>query len=340
MSLRPHQSEALASVRTPPAEADLKTPAIAPPNGPALPLAVYRLDFTAQDPIRLPAYAGSAWRGVFGHALKRLVCVTREPTCPPCLLYRSCIYPYLFETPPDPAAGKLRKYPAAPHPYVLRPGAGGAQPAGAALDLEVVLFGHGNRHLPYLIHAFDRAVQRGIGQDSGRLELRQVAQQTLDGGWQPIYRPGEALQPAPPFVPKPPPCPERLTVLLETPLRLRLAEKLMGADAFQFGALFANLLRRISLLTTFHTDAPLAVDFAGLNRAGWSVPTRAARLHWHEWTRYSSRQEALLQMGGLLGEVELNGSGLEPFWPYLWLGQWTHAGKGAVMGLGRYRLLV
>jgi len=43
-------------------------------------------------------------------------------------------------------------------------------------------------------------------------------------------------------------------------------------------------------------------------------------------------------MGGLIGEVELDGAGLESFWPYLWLGQWTHAGKGAVMGLGGYRI--
>lgn len=307
---------------------------------PGLPLAVYRLDFTAQDPIRLPAYAGSAWRGVFGHSLKRLVCVTREPACPPCLLYRSCVYPHVFETPPDPAAGKLRKYPAAPHPYVIRPGIGGAHPAGGSLDLELVLLGHGNRHLPYLLHAFDRAGQRGIGQNAGRLALAHVAQQRPEGDWQPIYRPGEPLQPEAPFVPAPPPCPARLTLALETPLRLRQDEKLVGPDAFRFGALFSNLLRRISLLATFHADAPPAVDFAGLSRAGWSVPTRAARLRWQDWTRYSSRQDALLLMGGLVGEIELDGAGLEPFWPYLWLGQWTHAGKGAVMGLGRYRLLM
>lgn len=47
------------------------------PTLPVLPLARYRLTFA-----RLPAYAGSAWRGA-GHALKRLVCVTREPACPP-----------------------------------------------------------------------------------------------------------------------------------------------------------------------------------------------------------------------------------------------------------------
>ncbi len=339
------RSTATAPSRTPDARAE-GPPTAAPARCPnfaaplSLPLAVYRLEFAAQDPIHLPAYAGSAWRGVFGRALKRLVCVTREPTCPACLLYRSCAYPYLFETPPDPAAGKLRKYPAAPHPYLLRPGPGGVHPAGATVHVDAVLLGHGNRHLPYLLHAFVQAGQRGIGQSDGRLELTRVAQQTPEGDWRPIYRPGEALQPSSPFVPEPPPCPARLTLCLETPLRLRQAEKLVGPEAFRFGALFANLLRRISLLATFHADAPLEADFAGLSRAGWTVRHRAARRRWHEWVRYSSRQDALLQMGGLVGEIELDGAELEPFWPYLWLGQWTHAGMGAVMGLGRYRLTV
>lgn len=305
---------------------------------PQLPVAIYRLNFLAQQPIHLPAYAGSAWRGVFGRSLKRLVCVTREPTCPSCLLYRSCVYPYLFETPPDPAIGKLRKYPAAPHPYVIRPGGGGVQPAGATVTVQVVLFGHGNRHLPYVLHAFDRAAQHGIGQGDGRLELTQVSQQTPEGDWRLIYQPSHTLQPLPPRVPKPPPCPTQVRLVLETPLRIRQAEKLLGPEAFQFGALFANLLRRISLLMAFHTDAPLEADFAALNRAAWAIQHRTARLRWHEWTRYSSRQDALVQMGGLVGELELDGAGLEPFWPYVWLGQWSHAGKGVVMGLGRYRL--
>lgn len=305
-----------------------------------LPLAVYRLEFSTLDAVRLPAYAGSAWRGVFGRALKRLVCVTREPACPSCLLYRSCVYPYLFETPPDPAAGKLRKYTAAPHPFVLRPGGGGAHAAGATVSVDVVLFGQGNRQLPYVLHAFDQAARRGVGQGDGRLELQQVWQQTPTGDWRSIYAAGGSLEPLPPTTPTLPPAPTRLRIVLETPLRIYQTEKLLSPAMFQFGALFSNLLRRISLLTTFHTDAPLETDFATLSRAGWTVEAQALHLRWHEWVRYSSRQDALLQMGGLLGEIELAGAGLEPFWPYLWLGQWTHAGKGAVMGLGRYRLIV
>jgi hypothetical protein len=308
------------------------------PTFPILSLACYRLIFRAVDDLRLPAYTGSAWRGAFGHALKRLVCVTREPACPPCLLYRSCIYPYVFETPPDPGVGKLTQYPAAPHPFVLIPDEhSGGVVAGEILTLDVHLFGHGNRHLPYIIHALNQAGQCGLSKDRGALALERVAQ--TDGqNWQPIYAPGESFTPLPAAAPVAPPCPERLALRFLTPLRLTSESRLVSQDRFQFHHLFSNLLRRISLLTAFHTDAPLEADFAGLTQAARVIEVDHARLRWHDWTRYSSRQDALIQMGGLVGEIELTGGGLEPFWPYLWLGQWTHAGKGAVMGLGRYQI--
>ena len=43
-------------------------------------------------------------------------------------------------------------------------------------------------------------------------------------------------------------------------------------------------------------------------------------------------------MSGLLGFVELTTEGLAPFWPFLAMGAHIHAGKGTVMGLGRYRI--
>lgn len=45
-----------------------------------------------------------------------------------------------------------------------------------------------------------------------------------------------------------------------------------------------------------------------------------------------------MQLGGLVGIIRLEGLDLAPFWPYLWLGQWTHAGKATSIGLGRYTL--
>ena len=36
--------------------------------------------------------------------------------------------------------------------------------------------------------------------------------------------------------------------------------------------------------------------------------------------------------------LDLAGHDLAEFWPYLWLGQWTHVGKGTSMGMGAYTI--
>ena len=66
-----------------------------------LPIGHYTVCFRLRQELRFTQHAGSAWRSAFGHALKRTVCVTREPICSACLLFRSCPYPYLFETRPQ-----------------------------------------------------------------------------------------------------------------------------------------------------------------------------------------------------------------------------------------------
>ena len=309
-------------------------------NKPQLPFAVYRFRFKALEPVRLPDYSGSAWRGVFGNSLKRLVCVTRDPQCEHCLLYRSCIYPYIFETPPDPGVGKMRKYNAAPHPFVLYPGAtmSGQLAADTEHELDVTLFGHGNRQLPYIIHALDRAAQRGIGKQRGKLGLLEVRQRVQED-WVSIYEPDASLRPVPPLTPELPDCPAQLTLRFVAPFRMKVEDRLVTPESFAFKRLFSALLRRISLLTAFHTDTPLETDFADLTRSAGAIAVAQHTLRWHEWTRYSSRQDSLMQLGGLLGEITIEDCDLTRFWPYIWLGQWTHAGKSTSMGLGKYEVI-
>src|SRR4030042_4120219 len=75
----------------------------------------------ALDCIHLPAYKGSTLRGGFGHAFKKIVCVNKEKICESCLLKQKCAYSYIFETPPPSDTSKMRKYPYAPHPFVITP---------------------------------------------------------------------------------------------------------------------------------------------------------------------------------------------------------------------------
>ncbi len=45
---------------------------------PNIPVNIYRFCFKTDSPPRLPDFPGSAWRGAFGHALKKTVCVVRN----------------------------------------------------------------------------------------------------------------------------------------------------------------------------------------------------------------------------------------------------------------------
>ncbi len=306
-----------------------------------LTVARYRVAFQAETVVRFPAYAGSTWRGAFGHALRRAVCVTRAPTCTDCLLRRACVYSYVFETP----AGQqplLEKIDSAPHPFILHPLAtSGAQYArGETLYLGLSLFGRAIAHLPYVIHALQQAGAHGIGQADGRLRLLAVEQEacTGQGVWQTIYQAGAALQALPVLMPGLPPVPEQVVVRWQTPYRAVQQGRLLRAGQFGFAVFFTQLMRRISLLQALHGAEPLTLDFKTLSQQASQVQAQNSQLHWYDWARYSNRQQSLVQMGGLLGEFTLEAEQLAVFWPWLWLGQWTHVGKGAVMGLGEYSL--
>ncbi|MCC5872274.1 MAG: CRISPR system precrRNA processing endoribonuclease RAMP protein Cas6 [Gammaproteobacteria bacterium] len=305
----------------------------------AIPVARYRFRFRALSRIALPPFSGSTWRGVFGMALKDSVCVTRQATCHRCLLVRHCSYSYLFETPPPPDTEKMRRYNAAPHPFLIEPHSDVEIRANESFGVDAVLIGKGNDYLPFVVHALRAAGEQGIGRANGRFVLESLA---LEAGsrWREFYAPGDALEIPDPTLIEAAECPQRVRVVLQTPLRLQRQGRLLDAERFEFPAFFSSILRRLSMLRYFHTDTPLEVDFKGLTRAASGISPTARDLRWFDWNRYSNRQKRALEMGGLLGSFVLEGPGLEPYWPYLVAGEQIHTGKGTVMGLGRYHLEV
>jgi hypothetical protein len=137
-----------------------------------------------------------------------------------------------------------------------------------------------------------------------------------------------------------PPMPNSIEITLHTPVRIKQDGKNLTAASFNFGAFFNTLLRRISLISYFHTDTPLETDFAGLSQQARTIQFNSQQLKWYDWTRFSSRQKTEMNMGGVVGTLQLNMAGLENFWPYLWLGQWSHLGKGTSMGMGAYSIKI
>lgn len=284
-------------------------------------LEVVALDFRfrARQQMRMRRYTGSAWRGGFGRALRRAVCVTGLSDCPGCPLEARCAYPYLFETRPSTKGGILSGYDRVPNPFVLTPrwSEGQSLPVGSEVEIRLVLIGRAIAHAGIAKEALSEAGLRGLGPDRGVLDPVSI----------------EATSPPPPG-----PSPDCVEIELMSPLRLVEAGRLVGPAALRPRHLLISLLRRISLLAELHGPTPLALDYRSLRDRAEAAEFASAVLSWTEWARYSSRQHQLLQMGGLLGSLSLPFRGLEPFWPFLSLAPWVHAGKGATMGLGAMRI--
>jgi hypothetical protein len=284
-----------------------------------LEVAAFELLFRARAPMRLPGYMGSAWRGGFGRALKRAVCVTGLPVCQGCRFEHGCVYPYLFETAPGGEGGILAGYDRVPNPFVLAPPweEGRLLPAGGETGLRLILIGRAIEHAAFARQAVIEAGLRGLGPDRGALDLVVV----------------DAVGPLPPA-----PCPEGVAIALSTPLRLVEAGRLVGGAALRPRHLLLALLRRVSTLAERHgphRSTSITARSRNRRRRPSSPPPTCAGSSGHVGRAAS---KALLRMGGLVGALSLRLAGLEPFWPFLALAPWVHVGKGATMGLGAMRV--
>lgn len=300
-----------------------------------IPVCRMRLIFECESPYADLTYRGSAWRGILGGALKRLVCVTRERECPRCLLYRCCVYPYIFETPPPPGE-EAKRYTAIPHPFVLET----QVPTTGKLEqfrLGVSMFGAGATYAPYLVRALEQGARNGLRPENIPMRLAAVEQEspTGSGVWRDRLSPDGTLAAMEPSIPVAPAMPERVRIHLRTPLRLRSLNDLVTPERFTPFEFALGLTRRLSAIAKYHCPSTEASVLPMVPR---TTEWLDRRVRWKEWTRYSSRQETKMKMGGLVGEATLSTEGLDAFWPLLWTGQYTFAGKATSMGLGRYDL--
>lgn len=287
-------------------------------------------------PIKLPPYKGSTFRGAFGSTFRQVVCVLRGKECSDCILREKCAYSYVFETPVPSGASKMRKYPYAPHPFVLVPPLEDRMEyePGDPLYVSLTLIGRGIEYLPYFLYTFQEMGKRGIGKGRGKFQLQGVRDSTGEA----VYEGGTLRLPQPLSWRdlEGETAPDEVTLRFLTPLRVKYRERL--CSDLEFHVLMRALLRRISLLSFFHCGCELQVNFRRLIEEAGAVAVKDSTLRWHDWMRYSYRQRAKLKLGGLIGEITFGGD-LEPFWPFLQLGQWIHVGKGTSFGLGRYEIV-
>ncbi len=300
--------------------------------------------FRTREPMRLPVYKGSTFRGALGHALKQISC-HRDGECARCGQRFDCAYSVCFETPVPDDAAVMRRYPFAPHPFVLEPPADSSTeyPEGTEFSVGLTLVGRGNKYFVYFISAMMRMGNTGLGKERAGLDLLRVDTCDSDGTRRTLFQKGkdilegeaetityqDILKRARVFENRP------LRLVFETPLRIKVRGHFCETPSLR--DLFPSLLRRVSSLHYFHCGGAFLEDVHPLLDAAATVKTRKQELKWMDWTRYSNRQKRHTQMGGVTGILEVEPVPAELL-PLLLLGAEVHIGKGSAFGLGKYRI--
>ena len=310
----------------------------------------YRFTYTVQEPLKMPQYKGNVFRSRFGYILRDIACVGSEQQCEKqCQFPDRCVYSKCFETPVPDDSPLLRGQPYAPHPFVLEPPRTGKQKyaPGDTFACNMILIGEAINLLPWMVFTFDQIGKRRIGLrgERGQCQLEKVESLSAYGNHEPqtiytaetemladdglILRLDDVMDNAP-----------DITDAIELEFITHTSIKVNGkwTSHLTFEHFLRNLLRRIRFLSYFHCGEDLDIDARALIEAAGTI-THRPNFRWHRADRYSYRAEKSVPMDGFMGPIRFSGA-LEPFLPFIFLGEHLHIGHHTAFGHGRYRLTV
>lgn len=255
----------------------------------------------------LPYFAGSMLRGAFGPALKQTVCVNPSYKCDNCFAANSCLYYQFYE--------KTNH----PHPYRFE-----VELDPNKYTFSLLLFNHAAGQLPYALSALQRMLTKiGLGSDRRCYEDFTISCNNLliySGGS--FHVSNVELQKF-----SYTPIGDQFTLRFLTPLRIKSQNGFLKTTPTLTQLLYSIRNRYEELSGN------------GRVKLGYepSFHQRFARTSFFDLTRYSSRQESKLGIGGIMGEIGYSGVDEESR-QLLRLGELIGIGKQTVFGLGKIKL--
>lgn len=298
-----------------------------------------KVTYQSLETLHLTAFKGAILRGAFGYAFRKITCPLKDKECFECLLKSKCVYAYIFETFRPEDSKIMRKYETIPRPFIFEPPPTNKNEykTGENFIFNLRLIGKAIDYLPYFIYALDEMGKNGLGKNRGKLELISIKQGTriIYDGKDNKIKGDIKLQELQLTHPKNQI--NKIKIKFLTPYRIIYEGK--EAQHLAFHILIRSLLRRIGLLSYFHSDKPYDINFTDLIAKAQKVRTLQTNLTFHGQSRYSTKQHQRIPMQGMIGEVTYQGN-LTNFIPYLKIGEMVHIGKGTVFGMGKYKMEV
>lgn len=308
-----------------------------------LTVARHTVTFEAVEAIGLPEYAGAMFRGALGLAFRKVSCALPRCDCKTCLLRFRCAYSVCFETPIPNDAEILRRYPFAPHPFVIEPPEDGRNvyEPGECFTLGLCLIGRGRDYLPYFIYALDELARQGLGRGRGKARLLRVT--SVGDSRRVLYdsTTQELAGDAPSI--KASDIASRVDALRDKPLRMDFRSPMRIKKDNQFSKdpglarIMPSLLRRLHSLDYFHCGGLPSHEVHPLLEAARRVRTIEGDTRWFDWHRFSTRQNTAMRLGGFVGHAVYEPVPESLLHLLAW-GELVHVGKASSFGHGRYLL--
>ena len=259
----------------------------------------------------VPYFIGSQIRGAMGYALKDTVCVNPSFRCNGCFASENCLYYDWFE--------KRGAY----HLYRLD-----IELGRPYYDIGLYLFSEAVEKLPYVVSTLHRMLsENGLG-----LERKKVKDFELDIDGERAYADGEFRLPQNEVRRVdilPGEAPERVKLTFVTPLRLKYRNRFVRTmEEIYLPTLIGSVYRRYATLLGEETGRlPFRVEGEIVRSFGT----------FEDLTRFSSRQKSKLKIGGMRGEVHIEGLD-ETSYAYLKAAEIIGMGKQTVFGLGKVKV--
>jgi len=302
----------------------------------------YHISGRFESEALLPKYKGSTFRGIFGIALKRVVCVLRSQNCSECMLSNNCLYAKIFEkTNITKCQYNSYNYPYN-NPFVIEPPLTTETcfKKDSTFDFKLLLFGEENRNLAYFIFARDQMGKIGIGKkvngQRGTYKLEYVKYKDSL-----VYSHHDNTLTIPDDI-------ENITlndiinndyiscskiqINIITPFRVKINNKF--AKHLPFHLLIRTTLRRIGSLFSWHGNEVPSFDYKQLISDAQKITISESNLKWFELKRYSHRQNQSMLIGGLIGSIVYEGN-ISQFIPFIDFASKVHIGKQTSFGLGK-----
>ncbi|MGM0518100.1 MAG: CRISPR system precrRNA processing endoribonuclease RAMP protein Cas6 [Campylobacterota bacterium] len=268
-----------------------------------------KLDFSIKDAIKPPYFMGSQLRGVFGYALKNIVCVNPSYKCDSCFASQDCLFYDFFE--------RKNTY----HKYRFD-----IELARDCYDFSFYLFEESCEKLPYIISSLYNSLTKiGLGKNNKIIKDFKIYLNN-----QVIYENDSISLPKKyhTFFEVEPVSTKNIVIDILTPIRIKKNKKLVFDDSLELEDILLSIYKRyITITNQKFKKIDLQKDYKVISKN-----ITAKRL-----TRLNSVKKETMRIDGVIGNFVIKDINTETY-RLLKLGELLGVGKQTVFGLGKIEI--